>query len=64
MKKLIEIRNREMLCRERAILDPERQAFWLAKAEEFEQLALDEIAFRFRECNETSSNGAPDVRAA
>jgi hypothetical protein len=64
MKKLIEIRNQEMLCRERATLDAERRAFWLAKAKEFEQHALDEIAFQFRECNETSSSGAQDARAA
>ena len=31
--------------------DSERKIFWLAKAEEWEQCALDEIAFHFRECN-------------
>jgi hypothetical protein len=51
MNKLIEIRNQEMMCRERALLDSERRAFWLAKAEEWEQRALDEIAFHFRESN-------------
>jgi hypothetical protein len=40
-----------MTCRERAVFDTERRAFWLAKAEEWEQRALDEIAFHFRECN-------------
>jgi hypothetical protein len=25
--------------------------FWLAQAEEWEQRALDEIAYHFRECN-------------
>jgi hypothetical protein len=25
--------------------------FWLAEAEEWEQRALDEIAYHFRECN-------------
>jgi hypothetical protein len=33
------------------LLDSERRIFWLAKAEEWEQRALDEIAFHFRECN-------------
>jgi hypothetical protein len=33
------------------LLDSERKVFWLAKAEEWEQCALDEIAFHFRECN-------------
>jgi hypothetical protein len=51
MKKLVEIRTQEFLCRERALRDSERKVFWLAKAEEWEQLALDEIAFHFRECN-------------
>ena len=48
MDKLIEIRNQEMMCRERALSDFERRDFWLAKAEEWAQRALDEIAFHFR----------------
>jgi hypothetical protein len=55
MNKLVEIRNQEMMCRERALLESERRAFWLAKAEEWEQRALDEIAFHFRECNGQTS---------
>ena len=51
MKKLVEIRSHEFMCRERAMLDCERKIFWLAQAEEWEQRALDEIAFHFRECN-------------
>jgi hypothetical protein len=51
MKKLVEIRSQEFMCRERAMLDSERKIFWLAQAEEWEQRALDEIAFHFRECN-------------
>jgi hypothetical protein len=51
MNKLVEIRNQEFICRARALLDCERRNFWLAKAEEWEQCALDEIAFLFRECN-------------
>ena len=51
MNKLIAIRNQEMMCRERALLDSERRDFWLAKAEEWAQRALDESAFQFRECN-------------
>jgi len=51
MKKLVEIRTQEFLCRERALRDSEHKIFWLAKAEEWEQRALDEIAFYFRECN-------------
>ncbi|HEY0330612.1 MAG TPA: hypothetical protein VGC77_16125 [Rhodopseudomonas sp.] len=51
MNKLIAIRSQEAMCRERAVLDHDRRAFWLAKAEEWQQIALDEIAFHFRECN-------------
>jgi hypothetical protein len=58
MNKLIEIRNQEMMCRDRALLDPERRALWLAKAEEWEQRALDEIALHFRENNGASFIGA------
>lgn len=51
MNRLVEIRSQESLCRERAAMDSERRSFWLAQAEEWEQRALDEIAFHFRECN-------------
>ncbi|MFL6819783.1 MAG: hypothetical protein ACJ8EF_17785 [Bradyrhizobium sp.] len=51
MKKLLEIRGLESICRERAMLDNERKIFWLAQAEEWEQRALHEIAQHFRECN-------------
>jgi len=51
MNKLVEIRSQELICRERAALDSERRVFWLAQAEEWEQRALDEIAYHFRECN-------------
>jgi hypothetical protein len=51
MNRLVEIRSQEAICRERAALDSERRLFWLAQAEEWEQRALDEIAYHFRECN-------------
>jgi hypothetical protein len=51
MHKLAEIRNQELICRERALSDPERRELWLAKAEEWGQRALDEIVFQFRESN-------------
>ena len=63
MNKLVEIRNQEFMCRERALLDSERTVFWLAKAEEWEQCALDEIAFHFRECNlDITQSQAPPAR--
>jgi len=51
MNRLVEIRRQEHFCRERASHDSERKLFWLAEAEIWEQRALDEIAFHFRECN-------------
>ncbi|HET7887883.1 MAG TPA: hypothetical protein VFL62_16800 [Bradyrhizobium sp.] len=54
MNKLVEIRRQEHFCRERASHDSERKSFWLAEAEAWEQRALDEIAFHFRECNAES----------
>ena len=59
MKKLAEIRSQELICRERAMLDSERKVFWLAQAEEWEQRALDEIAFYFRECNLENAETQP-----
>ena len=58
MNKLIEIRNQELMCRERALLESERREFWLAKAEEWGQRALDEIAFHFGEGNGAAFMGA------
>jgi hypothetical protein len=60
MNRLVEIRSQESFCRERAALDPERRVFWLAQAEKWEQRALDEIAYHFRECNPESA----DIRSA
>ncbi len=60
MNRLVEIRRQEHFCRERALFDSERKAFWLAEAEIWEQRALDEIAFHFRECNvETPNQSVP-----
>jgi hypothetical protein len=57
MEKLVEIRSLEFLCRERAAFDSARRVFWLAQAEEWEQRALDEIAFHFRECSTQCNDG-------
>jgi hypothetical protein len=62
MKKLVEIRSLESICRERAMLDTKRKIFWLAQAEEWEQRALDEIALHFRECNGDSGDSQATAR--
>ncbi len=56
MNRLVEIRKQEFICRGRALLDSERKSFWLAKAEEWEKRALEEIAFHFSECNRDSAD--------
>jgi hypothetical protein len=54
MSRIVEIRNQEMMYRERALLDRDRKEFWLAKADEWAQRAVDEIALQFRESNGVS----------
>jgi hypothetical protein len=60
MNRLVEIRSQETLCRERAAFDLDRRLFWLAQAEEWEQRALDEIAYHFREYNVGQAELAPN----
>jgi len=54
MSKLAKIRNQELLCREWALLDRDRREFWLAKADEWSQRAVKEIALQFKETDGTS----------
>ena len=58
MSRIAEIRNQEMMYRERALLDKDRKEFWLAKADEWAQRAVDEIALQFRESNGMSFTAA------
>jgi hypothetical protein len=62
MTRLAEIRNQEMMCRERALLDTDCRDVWLAKADEWAQRAVDEIALRLRERSGTSVTGAETHR--
>jgi hypothetical protein len=64
MNKLIEIRNQELMCRERALVDSERSEFWLAKAEEWGQRAIDEIALHFGADDGASFVGAATKKAS
>jgi hypothetical protein len=57
MSRIAEIRNQEMMYRERALLDTDRKEFWLEKADEWAQQAVDEIALQFRESNGVSFTG-------
>ena len=56
MKRLIEIRSQEMICRGRALSDPTRREFWLGRARDLEKCAVDEIASHFRECNSAGAS--------
>ena len=58
MSRIAEIRNQEMMYRERALLDTDRREFWLAKADERAQRAVDEIALQFRKSNGASFTAA------
>ena len=40
MASLVEIRNEEMLCRERALVEPERKEFWLKEADVWAKRAV------------------------
>ena len=57
MDKLSTIRNQEMMCRERALLDKDRRTFWLAEAEKWALPALAEITFHFRDVRENKFSG-------
>lgn len=64
MNKLAEIRNQELMCRERALSDLGHKDFWLTKAEECAQRAVDEIAFHFRESSGASFTSAATKAAS
>jgi hypothetical protein len=59
MMKLVEIRELESICRERAMRDSEHKVFWLAQAEEWERRVREEIASHFRECNIDHAHSQP-----
>jgi hypothetical protein len=48
MTRVLNLRDQEAVCRERAQRDGERRAFWSAEAEAWQRIALDEIAATFR----------------
>ena len=64
MKKLIEFRNEELLCRELALSEPERRDYWNERADDWERLALDFIAFHFEECNALNPSDLAGYKAA
>ena len=61
MKKIIQYRHNESVCRQRAVFDVERSLRWLAEAEMWSHRAQDEISAHFREC---TASVAPEIPAA
>ena len=51
MKNIVEFRAQAMLCRQLAISEPKNSSLWLAEAERWSRLALDEISSHYIECN-------------
>jgi hypothetical protein len=58
MKTVQSYRAMGLICRQRAVFDPENSWKHLADAERWEHLAYAEIASHFRECNTTGSSDA------
>jgi hypothetical protein len=58
MEKVRRYRAMGSLCRQSAVLNPLNSWKLLGDAERWEHLAEAEIAFRFKECNTTSSSDA------
>ncbi len=55
MEKIQSYRAMGLICRQRAVFDPEHSWKHLGDAERWEHLAHAEIAAHFRECNTQSS---------
>lgn len=51
MKELLHCRAMESMCRRRAAADAVHRESWLLQAENWNDLAVQEIAVHFRECN-------------
>ena len=58
MKNVRRYRAMGSLCRQSAVLNPLNSWKLLGDAERWEHLAEAEMAFRFKECNTTSSSDA------
>jgi hypothetical protein len=59
MKNVQSYRAMDLICRQRAVFDPEHSWKHLGDAEKWEHLAHAEIAAHFRECNAGSTALAP-----
>lgn len=57
MKKLVQYRGNESICRQRAVFDVENRWHWLAQAEMWAHKVQDEIASQLRERNAARATG-------
>ena len=64
MTTLVEIRNEEMLCRERALVEPEHKEFWLKEADVWAKRALWAIASDLEAAEGTQKLIKPGVRSS
>jgi hypothetical protein len=59
MKKIIEYRAQEHMCRQRATFDLQHKHYWLGQAEMWWHRTQDEIALHFEACNPVPSGAVP-----
>lgn len=64
MKELLHCRAMESMCRRRAAADAAHRENWLRQAEDWQDLAVREIAFHFRECNGSDRPGPEQAQTA
>lgn len=63
MKKLIQYRHNESICRQCANFDLEHSWHWLAEAEMWAHKAQDEISAQFRDYTATKDSGIAVIAA-
>lgn len=59
MKKIIEYRAQEMICRQRATFDPQHKHHWLSQAEMWWHKAQDELDCNVEADNVEAGNAMP-----
>ena len=64
MDKLLEYRNQEQRCRQRAAYEPQHSWKWLAEAEMWQHRAREYLAAHFEDCNATDGDARLRFNAA
>ena len=63
MDKLLEYRNQEQSCRQRAAYEPQHSWKWLAEAEMWQHRAREYLAAHFEDCNAIDARVLPRSNA-